>query len=473
MAEETTNNTQTPADAADNGSPREAAVTVYPFSDFSYDQGFADGAMKLRDLPHYESFATSLEKKQLAEQLLARCRYEKQRLEAEIAQIKQKTVDLYRTVFDKEGFLVFAKTRLEEYLAERERLKEEVHQLYVKRSEIKSESTVVVGLMMLLAGFVFICSDVLITQGLLQKGLSMPRVESWILAVSLSLTAFAIKPAFDRIFEKPYIQHGKIKRNHSMLLVLSGLVVIMLGVLGWIRGDSFLILLKIDMETPDYMNEWMALLARPHITFLFVLASILFALVGALCLSIGFRNMQKFVKRYELRNESKESKRYQVHAENRIYEMRDLSYRAKKDLEISKKEIELLPLLRHVEIKLANLSQEEKELLTHLAEANATAQSSWYKEGAARGEQFRISGELFVSPIRMERLVAPDGLSGYIWRGETGTKPPPNGTSVKPDTSIDNRTVLPGDYLYQQIRNAIAIHDNKTNKKFNTNGKMG
>jgi len=183
--------------------------------------------------------------------------------------------------------------------------------------------------------------------------------------------------------------------------------------------------------------------------------------------------MQKHAKRHQYHNEIKETKRLQGHAENRIYEMRDATYRAKKDLEICKKELELMPSPSTMEVRLNNLRQEEIEVLNHLAEANASAQSAWYKEGAARGEQFRISGELFVSPMRMERMVAPDRLSGYIWRGSTGGKHPIKEPKAAAESSIDEHSILPGDYLYQQIRNAIAIHDNKTNKKFNANGKVG
>jgi hypothetical protein len=447
-------------------------VTVYPYSTFSYDTGFADGVLRLGAPKYYETFSENLEKKELAESLLERCRRDISRIETELRRIQTRTLELFSTAFDREEKIGFAETRLNEALKKREELELGVQNNQHKYETIEPEYSMVVAFIMLAVGLIFIGSDVLITQGIMQQALSMQPYEAWIIAVSISLTAFAIKPAIDRIFERPLRNNKKVLRNNVMLIIMSILIIVMLGFLGYFRSYAYLVNFKYAQNPEDalILKEWENLFISPTIITVFTIASILFAVVGALCLSIGFKSTEQHFSGIGLRLfKGKRLQKELGSQETKVFELREITSQYKKELRESQKEIELMPAQNKLEMRLAGLNVEEKDLMMLIAEANTTAQAAWYKEGAARGERFNVSGELFVSPIRTERWVVPEPIQGPFSGSQRGVSRPRYNSSPETARSSVSRS---DDYLYQQIRSAIALHDNKNLKKTSSNGKQ-
>lgn len=441
-----------------------AEFKLYTFSDFSYDTGFADGALRLGELRQYETFSTHLEKKELAEALLTRCRHEMDKLNAELDQLKHRTLELYATIFDREEKLNFTGVRLEETKQKKEEFKSLIQSLESRRRLIEPENSWVVASIVVLSGFVFILADILITEEILEKVLSMTKFEAWTIAVSISLTVFGVKPLIDRIFERPRWESDKVLRNNVLLIVTGVFILLMLALLGFIRVKGYKIIL-----TNSSMEEWAKIFSDPTLYGIFILASMLFAVVGALCLSIGFRSAEQNAKRWILSNKSKKIERLLSFQESRSFELQEMETKIRKELREAQKELELQPVKSQLDMRLVGLEVEEKDLMIMVSEANATAQAAWYSEGVARGERFNVSGELYVSPIRMERWVVPESIQGP-YQSRTPRDPrnqPPPGTEKPKHPAIRN-----DEHLYQQIRNAIALHDNRTNKKSFSNGKQ-
>lgn len=448
-----------------NGVPEVAQTStpelkLYTFSDLSYDTGFADGALQLENMPHYEVFSSHLEKKQLAEDLLARCRVLISEAKSELAFIKKHTAEIYSVVFDREEKIRVAVERLDEFKQKRQDYASAIQTIEADRRQIKPENSWVAATIVLLSGFAFILADVLITEEIMEDVLSMKPFEAWIIAISISLTVFGVKPLIDRVFERPRWENNKILRNNILLIVTGLFVLIMLALLGYLRVKGYELLLR-DSSSEEGVNteEWGKIFSDPSLFGIFIFASMLFAVVGALCLSIGFRSVEQHIERWKMAISVRNLRRDILFQENRLFELQEVVTRYRKELRESQKELELLPSKAKLEIDLARLQSEEKDLMALIAEANATAQSAWYREGAARGAQFNISGELYVSPIRTERWVVPEPVQGRAPRVSTK----PTKTEVGPLVRAD-------DYLYQQIRNAIASNDNKSNKN-SYNGK--
>lgn len=439
-------------------------IKLYNFSDFSYDTGFADGALRLGELPHYETFSTNLEKRDLAEQLLERCRQEIVRLKTELASIKQRTLELYSTIFDREEKVRFTEIRLKEAYQKKEELKNEIQILESRRRLIDPENSWFVASLLLISGFAFIVADVLITKDIMEQVLSLSKSDSWIISISISLTVFGIKPVIDRVFERPRWEQNKIVRNNVLLIVTGILILILLALLGYIRVKGYSII--VVGANSDALLE---IFKNPSLLAVFVIASMLFAIVGALCLSMGFRSLEQNTERWRLSGKRDNAIRLLSFQENRIFELLEIETKHRKELREAQKELELQASQAQLEMRLAGLESQEKDLMGLVAEANSTAQAAWYREGAARGERFNVSGELYVSPIRMERWVVPESIQGpYRGRWPRGG----NNNAQESGESPKTTTYRPGDYLYQQIRNAIALHDNRTNKKSFSNGKQ-
>jgi len=470
MAQESVENTLTTSTSETHTAEvKPEYVTVYPYSTFSYDTGFADGVLRLGTSPHYAVFSENLEKKELAESLLLRCQKEISKIEEELHNIKKRTLELFSIVFDREEKIGFADTRLQESLTKRVEIEQAIQKNQHKHDALEPEYSMVVAFIMLLVGFLFIISDVLITQGIMEQALSMRPYEAWIIAISISMTAFAVKPAIDRIFERPLRVQKKVLRNNVMLIVLSVLIIIMLGTLGYFRSFAYSVML-IQGDDLEFLEQWKDLITSTPIIVIFTIASVLFAVVGALCLSIGFKCAEQHFSGIGLRRyKGKRLQKELESQETKVFELREITSQYKKELRESQKEIELMPAQNKLEIRLAGLNVEEKDLMMLIAEANATAQAAWYKEGAARGERFNVSGELFVSPIRTERWVVPEPIQGPFSGYQRGVSRPRYNSSPETARSSVNRS---DDYLYQQIRSAIALHDNKNLKKTSINGKQ-
>ncbi|MBV6443657.1 MAG: hypothetical protein DYG98_27525 [Haliscomenobacteraceae bacterium CHB4] len=166
---ENTNNEAAANQQQDYSGNENGEIKLYSFSDFSYDTGFADGALRLGDVSHYETFSASLEKKDLANNLLERCRKERAKLTAELELLNRRTLELYSTIFEREERIRIAGVRMEEALQKRDELKVALQKVEDVRQSINPENSWFPAIMMLFSGFAFILADVLITEEIMEE----------------------------------------------------------------------------------------------------------------------------------------------------------------------------------------------------------------------------------------------------------------------------------------------------------------
>lgn len=129
--------------------------------------------------------------------------------------------------------------------------------------------------------------------------------EPWIFALGLAMLAVLMKPAYDRLVEKPYWE-GKATAFRWRIVIGAVVAAITLGVLGAFRSEAFvnqtlISQLQQDAVTAESISEMSGL--ESQITELrqatvqswygfisFVLSGLIFAAAGAVCLGIGFRH---------------------------------------------------------------------------------------------------------------------------------------------------------------------------------------
>lgn len=159
------------------------------------------------------------------------------------------------------------------------------------------------AVMFLVAGAVFILGDVVMTRKIVADALSLTGHrffgidESWVFAAGLAMISIVLKPAYDRLVEKPFWEHRQ-KRFVWVICTLALCSVATLWVLGAFRSDAYRDQQRLQMVmentqlTPQQQEAEIAriqdrMLTNPLAAASFVLSGILFAAAGAVTLSIG------------------------------------------------------------------------------------------------------------------------------------------------------------------------------------------
>jgi len=162
------------------------------------------------------------------------------------------------------------------------------------------------AIMFIAAAVVFIIGDVVMTQRIVADALRLTghkflglMDESWMFAAGLAMISVVLKPAYDRLVEKPYWKHQE-KRFVWVICVLAVMSVVTLGVLGVFRAQSYRDQLAVRAVQADKQlspaqkrTQLQTIQGRmansPMGTASFVLSGLLFAAAGAVTLSIGVR----------------------------------------------------------------------------------------------------------------------------------------------------------------------------------------
>lgn len=163
--------------------------------------------------------------------------------------------------------------------------------------------------MYLLAGALFVLGDVVMTRKIVADALQLTghrflglMDESWVFAAGLAMISIVLKPAYDRLVEKPY-WHGREKPFLAVICLLAVASLVTLWVLGEFRaeayGDQQRLLIIQQMEGLSDAEKLIRITALQEkmldselATFSFVLSGLLFATAGAVTLSIGTRYLR-------------------------------------------------------------------------------------------------------------------------------------------------------------------------------------
>jgi hypothetical protein len=212
----------------------------------------------------------------------------------------------------------FTKGEISKLETEIQKKNDYVRVLVTKREAINPEYGWMAALMFLIAGVVFITSDIAITYNITANAYMMKDFEAWSFALGLGLTSFLMKPLIDRYFEREYQENGRrmIRKITIFYIVLGLTSAIMLLTIGTYRGEVQSILSEINkinsqMSNPrglssESLNELkssrvglMSQMADNPLGIAgFILSGLLFAVGGAVSLSIAFPSLSALMNRY-------------------------------------------------------------------------------------------------------------------------------------------------------------------------------
>lgn len=296
-----------------------------------YDHSFTNGVLSI-DNDAFENYLKAHDQKEHIEKMLL----ELEQLYSVLEQEKNRLTNLIDTHTEEfwrrkeqivrlQTELVLQKERLTNLKAEKEKTEQKIAEAEQAGQSIRIPIGWPLGFLFLLAGGVFIWGEIMLTHDVVTTTFNFEDgLTAWMFALGLALTPFVLKPAFERIFEKPYEEGRHIKRNHGFLIAVGVLVLGMLIVMGIARHDgiahnneavqlrSSIVQLEERcftgdcspedqirlVEKQEHLRDLEGKLANNLFTAIsLVLAAAIFAIASTICLGIGFPVLEKHYKK--------------------------------------------------------------------------------------------------------------------------------------------------------------------------------
>ena len=293
-------------------------------------EGFKDGVLEIDKIP-FESWITHSEELEVVKHELGVQRKELERLtnhlnrsETEGERLRVEIAGCTENIRLQEQFLDFNKDKIADNKKE--------HQLLISKKEgIKPPYGLVPALLYFAAGAALLAADYVVSMEIVAKGMNMGGTEAIMFATAMAMMAFAIKPAVDRIFEKEY-SNGSIaakRRNHWFIATVAILVLFSLSLLGFFRSDAegfrtqindlkhkeeVLMgktslteteVAELDTTRGQIRDLNSKLLDNPAKRWSFIALAVVFALAGAVCLSIAFPSLEQHFSKDNLSTQVK------------------------------------------------------------------------------------------------------------------------------------------------------------------------
>ncbi|MFD2574074.1 hypothetical protein ACFSUS_25785 [Spirosoma soli] len=369
--------------------------------------------------------------------------------------------------------------------ADRLALENDRDNLRERRTKAAPDYSLLAGLLFLVAGISFLAGDLIISHEIVAYALNIRNTnEAWAFAVGLAMVSILLKPAYDRLIEKPYQENpeqnqGKYQRFKIALAVFS---VLTLAVLGWFRYEAYrtdqlkaainksvrqlqlntdptsatqtldaATLSKIEKQLSESSELNLALVNSPWALLSFVLSGILFALAGAVCLGIAlpvlsafwFRWLQADIKLWKLRRRLKRLDKEMAPLEAQLAEQRTRQ-------NVLQHNLDLLPALDELKEERRTVAAELNELLAELKLAQTDSRISNFNDGYGQGEATRtVLSDDEQRQLRKEMLSLQNGsrLNG----GRSGEVRPNGG---QPDKATNGKPQ--GLRPYQTIRKFLS-----------------
>ncbi|MBD2700360.1 hypothetical protein IC229_06930 [Spirosoma sp. BT702] len=345
--------------------------------------------------------------------------------------------------------------------AERDALKE-------RRAKHAPDYSLLAGLLFLIAGIAFLAGDLIISHEIVAYALNIRNTnEAWAFAFGLAMVSILLKPAYDRLIEKPYQENPEQNRSkyEKFKIALAVFSVLTLAVLGWFRYEAYRtdqlkaainksvkqLQLNTDPSaatqvlTPSTMNKIekqlsesselnLALVNSPWALLSFVLSGILFALAGAVCLGIAlpvlsafwFRWLQADIKLGKLRRRLKRINKEIEPLEAQLAEQRSRQ-------EVLQHNFDLIPSLDDLREQRQAIQNEISDLLAELKLAQTDSRISNFNDGYGQGEATRhgmSDGEKRQAQKEMGNL-QNNGRKRSEEQRPAGSTSPTNGTNGK------------------------------------------
>lgn len=366
--------------------------------------------------------------------------------------------------------------------ADRQLLEAERDSLRERRAKAAPDYSLLAGLLFLVAGISFLAGDLIISHEIVAYALNIRNTnEAWAFAVGLAMVSILLKPAYDRLIEKPYQEnpaqnHTKYQRFKIALAVFS---VLTLAVLGWFRYEAYRTdqlkaainksvrqlqlntdltaatqvlspstLNKIEKQLSESSELNLALVNSPWALLSFVLSGILFALAGAVCLGIAlpvlsafwFRWLQADIKLWKLRRRLKRLDKEIDPIETQLAEQRIQQ-------NVLQHNLDLLPDLTELKEQRQTITADLNALLEELKLAQTDSRISNFNDGYGQGEATRSN----LSDDE-QRQLRKEMLTLHNSTRPRASEPRPNGTLPDKVTNGKPNGLRP----YQTIRKFLS-----------------
>lgn len=300
-----------------------------PSADRAFAHGYIDGAEEVDKTPFERFVRIQSEVERINKELdhlaereheLKSTRTERIELEAEVERDRTRLETYERNTAEaEEAYNEAAVTHASAQNAKREAEAEE-NESASDSSAPPRQGSLLYGALYTLAGLVFIAGEIIMSREVVANGLRLQgQVEPWLFAIGIALLAVLMKPAYDRLVEKPY-WNGNKRPFQVLIGIAVALTVGTLVVLGFFRTEAYAIEQQQDqlteqisalqnegapqaeieplqqqyeeLSTERFNSTW-GLLS-------FVLTGLLFAVAGAISLGIGLNHLRTwFYRRYQ------------------------------------------------------------------------------------------------------------------------------------------------------------------------------
>lgn len=269
-------------------------------------------------------------------------------------------------------------------------------------------------LLFMAAGIIFILTDISIIETIAGDALDMGPKEAGTFALGVASLAIVLKPLVDRVFEKPY-QKGNTVWMHGLLITVGVSTIILLGVMGAYRNDAYIAnkskeqlteeirFIKQQMGKGEYtgsdtdleqkqeeLNKVIEVFNSKKVMIIFIFSSILFAVAGAICFSIGVPAFRKHTNRII----EKYSLMWQIWRSHKRVAQADKNARfAENEWKIAEQKLPLLPNLTILEAELRRLILDIQVARAAQHQAHTAAVLAIYRDNYQRGERYIPSEE--------------------------------------------------------------------------------
>jgi hypothetical protein len=504
MENQQNNTSEHNTDGAGGSQNSESQVVFYD----SYDHGFTNGLLKVPK-EHFEEFIRENGQKRLAKIGLASLLNSIERNSIEFKQTSERLLHLKNQVSSCEFEIILGKERQNDLNKRTAEEKERFDHIQKERSHLIIEyNWLNVGIFIAM-GLAFLIADFTITLDVLHKGLDMAKTMAIPLAIAVSGITFVLKPTIDRLFEKPYLRDEK-RKKHGLLISVSIISLFVLGLLGYFREEYFrsdkanqavnreisainneidskketISSLKRQGRVPEAQtlqgqiqdleakvenkNQQKAknnydLGSNTALFWIFVLSNMLFAVAGAICLSIAFPAADRLRRKRRLRKQQSWFSASLNQLANELTTLQNII----KDHQITRNqaenEIQLLADLPTLEAQRQDLLTKLSATRIEAADHDIKAEAALYREAYERGNICEFGEKLIFSPSQIGNAIKRGGSRPIMRR------PTQNNGSVSNNSFDEGKESEGGDrYLHQQIRSLIEY--NHRRKKHLLNG---
>jgi hypothetical protein len=411
--------------------PEELESFGLEVKDEAYQKGFWAGYHQLSKEPYEGALSEQMQAKVLEEEIQSkkiRLQDVEKRLE-EAALVQHQTLKEKQLIQHSLNFKLTLKSRREQELQKITKQQERYQQ---EAEELRTKHPFLAGILFLIAGFIFILGDLIISHEIVAYALNIKNnIEAWSFAVGLAMVSVLLKPAYDRLIELPYIQNKRLSSKVIYTIFKIFIVVftiITLLVLGLFRYEAYKtdklketltqsILLeqneelsqeqmdkiKNKTETLNSLNQ--QLVNTPSGLYAFVLSGILFAIAGAVCLGISFPILVSYTRIwFQIPMASKKLRVQQANFQKIIEEIEEIISQTAAQLAVQDAELNRFEPVKELRKQQAELMEEIAQKQKIFYQKQNEERFFRFAEGYERGALWREEQRLRAQEAELAAL---------------------------------------------------------------------